>query len=691
MYRALYRKWRPARFEDVVGQKSIVTALQNQILHDKVGHAYLFTGTRGTGKTTCAKIFAKAVNCENPQNGDPCGKCALCTGIDNGSVLDVVELDAATYTGVDNIRELRDETAYTPSQGRYKVYIIDEVHMLSASSFNALLKIMEEPPSHVIFILATTEVHKVPATVLSRCQRYDFTRIAPADIAGRLAYVAEQESIALTPEAAALIARLADGAMRDALSILDTCAGVSDTVDEALVRRMAGVTDRSYLFELTDALTRRDAAAALALIAQLREKSVDTKRLCDELILHYRNLLLAGVPGAQGLLSGASPEEEQRYLETARTLPKGEALRAVKTFCEALDRMGKNTDARIELELALFTLCQPPAGGAQMAAGPAGAAAAPFAAPAAYPAPAASAYAAPPAAPNRAAPSAVPAPAYAAPAAASAAAGPAAAPAPARTAAPAHVSGAQSAPPVPELPFTPDAPAAPQTRASAVRPLSVQEDAQPSEEPSFDDEPAMKNFRGPEPPPRPQDEPDESDEPDEPAAGASGGFEASPQVPDAAQRGAAPPSAGAAPMPAAPAAPAASHAAAAASPAESAAAAPADPSEIRPFAEWPAVVQAMEKKDPMLFTYMSSSKAYLQGKRVLIDGSDLFLEYIRKYQDLSGKIIKETVAEVTGLRCSIGPYKKVRKQQTSAAVSGTETLARLEQKGVPIVYEDEEK
>ena len=256
--------------------------------------------------------------------------------------MDVVEIDAASNNGVDNIRDLRDETAYTPSVCTYKVYIIDEVHMLSTAAFNALLKIMEEPPSHVIFILATTEIHKVPATILSRCQRYDFTRIAPQDIEGRLLYVAGQEKIELTPDAAGLIARLADGAMRDALSILDTCAGVTNQVDADVVRRMAGVTDKSYLFDLAGAVARQDAAGALRLVAELREKSIDIKRLCDEMILHYRNLLLAGMSGGQGLLVGVSPEEERKYLEAAPEVPQNDAVRAIKILCGALDKSWKS-------------------------------------------------------------------------------------------------------------------------------------------------------------------------------------------------------------------------------------------------------------------------------------------------------------------------------------------------------------
>ena len=360
MYRALYRKWRPQRFEDVVAQRGIVTALRNQVASGRVGHAYLFTGVRGTGKTTCAKIFAKAVNCLHPKDGDPCGECEICKGIDNGSILDVVEMDAASNNGVDDIRDLRDETAYTPSACHYKVYIIDEVHMLSTAAFNALLKTLEEPPAHVIFILATTEIQKVPATILSRCQRYDFTRIGPEDIAQRVEYIAGQEGLELTTDGAELIARLADGAMRDALSILDTCAGVTAKIDADVVRRMAGVTDRSYLFRISDALEAQDGAAALAQLAALRQQSVDVKRLTEELIAHYRALMLAALPGGQSLLSGVSPEEETQYLEKGPQLGQREAVRAIRTLGNALEHMTRGSDQRIELELALFTLSEPP-------------------------------------------------------------------------------------------------------------------------------------------------------------------------------------------------------------------------------------------------------------------------------------------------------------------------------------------
>ena len=360
MYRALYRKWRPQRFADVVGQTAIVTALQNQIAAGRIGHAYLFTGTRGTGKTTCAKIFAKAVNCLDTTSPDPCGKCEICKGIDSGSIMDIIEMDAASNNGVDDIRDLRDEVAYLPSVCKYKVYIIDEVHMLSTAAFNALLKTMEEPPEHVIFILATTEVQKVPVTILSRCQRYDFTRITADDIAKRLLYVAGEEKIDLDENAAQLIGRLADGAMRDALSILDTCAGVDNKVDEALVRRMAGVTDRGYLFEISDAINAHDSVTALEKIAELRQQSVDMRRLCMELAGHYRNLMLCALPGGTSLLTGISPEEESAYTQR-KDFPQAEAIRAINAFGSALEKMSRGTDQRIELELAVFSLTQPEA------------------------------------------------------------------------------------------------------------------------------------------------------------------------------------------------------------------------------------------------------------------------------------------------------------------------------------------
>ena len=497
MYRALYRKWRPQRFEDVVGQRAIVAALKNQVAAGRVGHAYLFTGVRGTGKTTCAKIFAKAVNCLDPQNGDPCGQCAVCRGIDDGSILDVVEMDAASNNGVDDIRDLRDETAYTPSICRYKVYIIDEVHMLSTAAFNALLKTLEEPPAHVIFILATTEIQKVPATIRSRCQRYDFTRISPEDIAGRVAQVAGAEGLALTEGAAGLIARLADGALRDALSILDTCAGVTGQIDEDVVRRMAGVTDRSYLFRMSDALAARDAASALAELAALRQQSVDIKRLTEELIAHYRSLMLAALPGGRELLSGVSPEEEALYLEKGPALGRREAVRAIRALGGALEHMARGSDQRIELELALFALTEPEVQAA---------------APAAQTAPAAR-----PARPETAEPAAQPAvrPFASGPVASAPSPAPAAQPAQPAPSAQAAAQTAPAAEKAPDLPPWDD----PQPVRQAPQSASPAEEALPWDEPAP-------------PPPEPEEAPLPPEPPvqEEPAPAAQPVFAADPQL-----------------------------------------------------------------------------------------------------------------------------------------------------------------
>ena len=586
MYRALYRKWRPQRFEDVVGQRAIVTALKNQITANRVGHAYLFTGVRGTGKTTCAKIFAKAVNCLHPVNGDPCGECEICKGIDNGSILDVVEMDAASNNGVDDIRDLRDETAYTPSACQYKVYIIDEVHMLSTAAFNALLKTLEEPPAHVIFILATTEIQKVPATILSRCQRYDFTRIGPEDIARRVEYIAGEEKLELTPDGAELIARLADGALRDALSILDTCAGVTAKIDADVVRRMAGVTDRSYLFRISDALEAQDGAAALAQLAQLRQQSVDVKRLTEELIAHYRALMLAALPGGQALLSGVSPEEEAQYLEKGPQLGQRDAIRAIRTLGNALEHRTRGSDQRIELELALFSLSEPP----------------------------------------------------------------------------------QQMQPVP-VQTVQAAPARAQTPPAA-QPAPVQETPQPaaSAEP---EKPAQTEGL----PPLPEEPPVQQAEPlpwDEPAAQA-----AQPVTPPA------PVEPEPAPQPAAE---------------KTVSAAPANPADpvltkprkvaqegVNPFPYWEQVVQLLQEKDPMLYTYLRKSRAYFDGTRVLIDGGKTFRDFIRQNKD-SQRLIKKLIAQVSGVAVPIGPYEP--KQAARTASNAEQSLHALEKLGLEVSIED---
>ena len=306
MYQALYRKWRPRTFSDVVGQSHITETLRKQVAEGRTSHAYLFTGTRGTGKTTCAKILAKAVNCESPVDGDPCCRCPACLGIENGSFLDVLELDAASNNGVDQVRALRDEAVYAPANVKKRVYIVDEVHMLSTPAFNALLKILEEPPEHLMFILATTELHKVPATILSRCQRFSFKRITPRDIAGRLEYVAGQEGIDLTSDGAELLSRLADGALRDGLSLLDQCAAAGGTVDSRAVLEALGLAGNLQTAQLMERILARDAKAALLLLNQLYSGGKDVGAVLGELSTLVRDLLLrrTAPEGGAALLSG---------------------------------------------------------------------------------------------------------------------------------------------------------------------------------------------------------------------------------------------------------------------------------------------------------------------------------------------------------------------------------------------------
>ena len=595
MYRALYRKWRPQKFEDVVGQHAIVAALKNQIATGRVGHAYLFTGTRGTGKTTCAKIFAKAVNCPDKTSPDPCGVCPICKGIDDGSILDVVEIDAASNNGVDNIRDLRDETAYTPSACTYKVYIIDEVHMLSIAAFNALLKIMEEPPSHVIFILATTEIHKVPATILSRCQRYDFGRIKPEDIAQRVAYIAQQEQLELSDGAAMLIARLADGALRDALSILDTCAGVTNNIDENVVRQMSGVTDRSYLFRISATLNEKNAVEALAEVAQLRQQSVDMKRLCEELIAHYRNLMLATLPGGKALLTGVSPEEEALYLQTAETIRQGESVRAIRLLGNALEKMGRGTDQRIELELALFALTEsavqsvpqptvPPTAPVQGFAFASSLEAAPFAV---KPQPEED-----------------------------------------KKQASALKADPENLPPW-EIE---KAPAEPQKEKEEPIPKtkSAEPDApiqqQPEEEPlPWDTEP-MPQKEVPQPEERPIVQPEKK------VAGSK------------------------------------------------------QNKTLELYEPWPKVVAELENKAPQLYSHLKDSRAFFDGRHVLIEGRPTFREFLRMNVE-ARELIKQIIQELTGQRYGIGPYENKTKS-SDANHTVEDTLKELAAQGVDVVYND---
>ena len=360
MYLALYRKYRPSVFDDVISQEHITTTLKNQIATGQIAHAYLFTGTRGTGKTTCAKIMAKAVNCLSPVGGNPCGECEACRAIADGST-DIIEIDAASNNGVDSIRQIRDEVIYTPIDCKYKVYIIDEVHMLSGAAFNALLKTLEEPPSHVVFILATTEYYKVPATILSRCQQFLFSKIDPEQSAKRLLEVAEKEQVTLTPSAAALIARLSDGAMRDALSLLDQCLSADSNVTEELVRSCSGSADSGWLFGVTEAAINKNPAAALKILDTLVTQGKDLSRFIEELTLHLRNLMLTKAVPNSGLVS-AGEEELKSYEKQCRSCSVDEIMRWVELVSESLDninRMKQTVQARLLTESLLIRLCSP--------------------------------------------------------------------------------------------------------------------------------------------------------------------------------------------------------------------------------------------------------------------------------------------------------------------------------------------
>lgn len=359
MYQALYRKYRPKTFSDVIGQPHITETLKNEIKLGRIGHAYLFIGSRGTGKTTCAKIFSKAVNCSNNNMGDPCGECMMCQSINDAEAIDIVELDAASNNGVNDIREICESAAFTPVKAKYRVYIIDEVHMLSIGAFNALLKTLEEPPQHVIFILATTEVHKVPATILSRCQRFEFHRISPEDIASRLLYVAKCESVILEQEAAMLIARISDGAMRDALAILDKCISDESTVTFETVTKTIGIATKDHIYNLSKAIIEKNSGEALRIINKLNDESKDMTRLCDELIGYFRNVMLVKVANStQGLLS-VSEEEYTSINEVSGNLEVYEVINILDILEAAIERISKGCNSRTEIEIAIVKLCAP--------------------------------------------------------------------------------------------------------------------------------------------------------------------------------------------------------------------------------------------------------------------------------------------------------------------------------------------
>lgn len=358
LYQVLYRKYRPATFSDVCGQPQVTDTLKNEIKTGRIAHAYLFTGSRGTGKTSCAKILARAVNCLSPVDGDPCNECEVCRGIEDETILDVVEMDAASNNGVGDVRDLQEELSFTPAKAKYRVYIIDEVHMMSPSAFNALLKTLEEPPAHVVFILATTEVHKLPATILSRCQRLDFHRISAEDIAARLTFIAECEGASIDRSAALLIARIADGGMRDAVSLLDQCISRARQVTEDTVRDAAGMAGTEHIFELSEAILDRRQSDILEQISRLHEASKDMIRLCEELIAHFRALMIINTVSRPDNLIIATSAEIARLKELAGRYELPRILEIMDGLQTALERMGRGAERRTGLELALMRLCR---------------------------------------------------------------------------------------------------------------------------------------------------------------------------------------------------------------------------------------------------------------------------------------------------------------------------------------------
>jgi len=357
-YQALYRKYRPLTFSDVVGQEHITETLKKELSDGKIVHAYLFTGTRGTGKTSCAKILAKAVNCLNSVDGDPCLECEICKSVANEENTDIVEIDAASNNGVDSIRELRDMIGFSPSSSKYRVYIIDEVHMLSIGAFNALLKTLEEPPAHVIFILATTEVHKLPATILSRCQRFDFRRIDSEKICERIEYIAEKEGLTVTKEAAMLIASAADGGMRDALSILDLCASSNKNIDEATVESVCAMAGNDYLLELTDCLKQKDTEKALLLIESLHNSSVDMLRLLTELTSHFRDLMIIKTVKSDKKPIVCSTKRMEALTKQAADFDIKEIIYCLNLLQASFAAM-QTGNRRCEMEMAIIKLCNP--------------------------------------------------------------------------------------------------------------------------------------------------------------------------------------------------------------------------------------------------------------------------------------------------------------------------------------------
>ena len=360
-YQALYRKWRPSNFDEVRGQDHIVTTLKNQIEMNRIGHAYLFCGTRGTGKTSIAKIFAKTVNCEHPVNGSPCNECAMCRAVNEQRSMNVIEIDAASNNGVDNIREIREEVAYSPSEGKYKVYIIDEVHMLSIGAFNALLKTLEEPPSYVIFILATTEAHKIPITILSRCQRYDFRRISTGTIAGRLRELADAEGIDAEDAALAYVARMADGSMRDALSLLDQCNAfyIGQKLKYENVLDVLGAVDTSVFGSLLKSICSQDVSGVIHLIDEIVMQGRDLTQFVVDFTWYLRNLLMVQSSGDLTDLVEASAEQLEVMRQEASGIDASVLMRYIRIFSDLSGQVRYSTQKRVLVEVALIKLCHP--------------------------------------------------------------------------------------------------------------------------------------------------------------------------------------------------------------------------------------------------------------------------------------------------------------------------------------------
>jgi DNA polymerase-3 subunit gamma/tau len=363
VYQALYRKWRPMCFDDVIGQAHITKTLKMQSASGRLSHAYLFYGPRGTGKTTCARILAKAANCRQPVNGDQCNRCAPCSGINDGSITDVIEMDAATYTGVDDIRALRDEALYSPAVISRKVYIIDEVHMLSTNAFNAFLKILEEPPAHIMFILASTEIHKIPATVLSRCQRFEFKRIGRQDIAKKLMEISRAENIPLEESGAYIIAHIADGAMRNAISLLEQAASQSrDRLDGDAVSASLGLAGAKPLLEICGAVAARDAAAAIERFSALYASGVEPAAFCDQLLCLFRDIMVLRENRDLAMLGAGYTRDDLKVFFESVSPQK--AHQAVRTLQDCLADMGRSANKRIDMEMCLLSLCDPAVAGA---------------------------------------------------------------------------------------------------------------------------------------------------------------------------------------------------------------------------------------------------------------------------------------------------------------------------------------